>query len=64
MTPLGGEVVERPPRVREVTGSIPGWVIPKTIKMVVIAALLCAEGSGVSINRSVVLFIYPGNAMI
>ena len=28
----GGLGVERPPRVREVVGSIPGRVIPKTLK--------------------------------
>ena len=30
---LGDVVVERPPRVREVAGSIPGRVISKTLKM-------------------------------
>ena len=41
---LGCKVVERPPRVRDVAGSIPGRVIPMTFKMEVMAALLCAEG--------------------
>ena len=34
VTRLGSLVVERPLRVREVVGSIPGWVIPKNLKMV------------------------------
>ena len=35
---LGGLVVARSPRVREVVGSIPGRVIPKTLKLVVAAS--------------------------
>ena len=34
------EVVEHPLLVWEVAGFIPGWVIPKTLKTVVTAALL------------------------
>ena len=34
------------PRMREVAGSIPSQAIPKTLKMVVIAALLGAQGCG------------------
>ena len=45
-----GVFVERPPRVREVVGSIPGRVIPKTLKMVVMTALLGAQGCGVIIT--------------
>ena len=33
---LGGVVVECPPGAQEVTGRFPVWVIPKTLKMVVI----------------------------
>ena len=47
---IGGVVVERPPRVREVAGSITGRVIPTTLKTVVMAALLVAQGCGVSIT--------------
>ena len=36
-------MVERPPRVREVVGSIPGRVIPNTLESVVVAALHGAE---------------------
>ena len=39
MTAPGGLVVERSPGVREVTGSIPGQVIPKTLKMGLYASL-------------------------
>jgi hypothetical protein len=34
----GGLVVPRSPRVQEVVGSIPGRVIPKTLKLVVAAS--------------------------
>ena len=47
---LGGVVVKCPPHLREVAGSIPGWSIPNTLKMVVMAALLGAQGCGVSIT--------------
>ena len=47
---LSGVVVERPPQEWEVASSIPGGVIPKTLKMVVVAALLGAQGCGVSIT--------------
>ena len=43
-------MVERPPQVREEMGSIPGRVIPKTLKMVVVDALLGAQGCAVSIT--------------
>ena len=36
--------------VREIAGSIPGRIIPNTLKMVLIAALLDAQGFGVSIT--------------
>ena len=39
---LCGAVVERQPGMREVTGLIPGRVIPNTLNMVVMAALLGA----------------------
>ena len=45
---LGG--VLRPPRVREVAGLIPGRVIPKTLKMVIVADLLNSQDCGVSIT--------------
>ena len=38
-----GSVVERPLCDREVAGSIPGWVIPKTLKMVLAAFSLGAQ---------------------
>ena len=38
-----GSVVERPLCDREVVGSIPGWVIPKTLKMVLAALSLGAQ---------------------
>ena len=38
-----GSVVERPLCDREVAGSIPGWVIPKTLKMGLAALLLGAQ---------------------
>ena len=42
-TAPGGLVVERSPGVREVVGSIPCRVIPKTLKMVLDASLLSAR---------------------
>ena len=47
-------------------GSIPGKVIPNTLKMVVLAALLGAQGwlAGVRITGPVELVTYPGNAVI
>ena len=39
-TAHGGLVVEHTPGVREVVGSIPDLVIPKTLKMVLDASLL------------------------
>ena len=47
---LGGVVVESRPRVQEVADLIPGRVIPKTLKIVVMAAILVAWGCGVSIT--------------
>ena len=44
---LGCVVVGLPLRVREVVISIPGRVKPNTLKMVVIAALLGAQGCGI-----------------
>ena len=42
---LGDVVVERPAAGKDVTGWIPGRVIPKTfLKMIVMAALLGAKG--------------------
>ena len=38
-----GVVVERPLAVREVGGSIPGRVKPKTLKLVVMASFLGAQ---------------------
>ena len=37
-------MVERPPRVREVTRSIPGRIIPTTLKIVEMVAFLDAQG--------------------
>ena len=45
-----GLVVERPPGDRKVGGSIPGWAIPKTFKMVVITSLLGAQALRVNIT--------------
>ena len=39
----GGLVIELSPGVREVVGLIPGWVMPKTLKMVFDASLLSAQ---------------------
>ena len=47
---LRGSVVERPLADREVGGSIPGRVRPKTLKLVVIASLLGAQGLRVRIT--------------
>ena len=47
---LGVVVVERPPRVREVAGSIPGRVLPKALRKVIMATLLGAQGCGDSIT--------------
>ena len=45
------QVVERPLSVREAAGSIPGRVIPKTLKkMVVMAALLDAQDLGLALR--------------
>ena len=66
---LGGAVVECPPRVSEVPDLIPGRVIPKTLKMIVMAAILGTRGYGigfalrlayVQIQGPVVLVTYPG----
>ena len=40
MTAPSGPVVECAPCVQEVVGSFPGWVIPKTLKMLFKASLL------------------------
>ena len=42
-------VIESPPLVLEVEGSNPSRVIPKTLKMLMMAALLGAQGCGASI---------------
>ena len=45
------QVVERPLSVREAAGSIPGRVIPKTFKkMVVMASLLDAQDLGLALR--------------
>ena len=45
---LGGVVLKRQPRMREVVGLIPGQVIQNTLKMVVLmVALLGAQDCGV-----------------
>ena len=46
----GGIVVERPLQELEVAGSFPGRVLPKTLKIVVMTALLCDQGCGVTIT--------------
>ena len=71
---VNGVVQERPPRVLEVARSIPGRVVPKSLKMVVKAALLGVQDggfsittdwlAGVRINGPGVLATYPGNAVI
>ena len=40
---IAGSVVERPLCDQEVAGSIPGWVIPKTLKMELAALTLGAQ---------------------
>ena len=47
---LGGVVINCPPGVPKVVGSIPDRVIPKTLKMEIMAAHLGALGSGVIIT--------------
>ena len=44
---------DRPPRVREIAGSITCRVLPKTFKKIVVAALLGALVCGVSITADV-----------
>ena len=46
---LGGVVVECLPRLRKVAGLITSRVIPNTLKLVVMAALLGVQGCGVRI---------------
>ena len=41
---LVGEMIDRPPRVRDVAGSIQGRVIPNNLKMVVMDALHWRSG--------------------
>ena len=43
VTAPSGIVVERSPGVREDVGSIPGWVIPKTLEIVLDASLFSAQ---------------------
>ena len=43
-------MVERPLADREVVGSIPSRVIPKTLKMVVMASLLGAQDFGLALQ--------------
>ena len=43
-------VVKRSPLVREVVGSIPGQVLPNTLKVVTMSAVLGSQGYGVSIT--------------
>ena len=45
-----GVMVERPAMIRELAGLIPGRVIPKTLNMIVMAALLGAQCCGLSIT--------------
>ena len=52
---FGGVVVERPPRVSELAGSIPGRVIPKPFKKEVMAALIGAQGCGVRITTDLLV---------
>ena len=52
---LGGVVEERPPRQREVAGSIPGRVIRNTFKIVVITDLLGAQDCGISIRTDLLV---------
>ena len=47
---LGGVMVERPPRLQEVVGSIPVRVIQNTLNIVVMAVLLGAQSCWVSIT--------------
>ena len=58
-------VIERPPRVREIAGSIPDPVIQNTLKMVVMATLLCARVvKWLALRLIVVLVIYPKDVVI
>ena len=43
-------ILERPPRMRQVAGLIPGWVKLKTLKMVVMAAFLGDQVCRVSVT--------------
>ena len=53
---LGGVLVERPARgPRKLMGSIPGRVIPTTLKMVEMVTLLGALGYDVSITTDLLL---------
>ena len=52
---LGGVVAERPFRLREFTGSIPGLVITETLNMIVIASLLGDRGRVVSITTDLLV---------
>ena len=49
---LRGGLVERPPREREVVGSIPGRDGPKSLKLVVVAFSLGAQDYGNSASTS------------
>ena len=60
----GGVVVERPFRLREVVGSILGWVILKTLKMVVMAAFLGTQGCGVSITTDCLVSGYLNGPVV
>ena len=69
---LGGGESERSHRVREVLGSISGRVIPKTLKMVVMAAPLALRVPGLALRLTgwcqdiwtSRLVTYPENAVI
>ena len=52
---LDGVILERPPWVQEVAGSIPGRFIPKTLKMEVTAALLGTQWCGVGLTTDSLL---------
>ena len=45
---LGGVVVKLTPRMGEVAGLIPRQVLPQTLKIVVMAAILDAQGCRVN----------------
>ena len=48
-------MVKRPPRVREVAGSIPDRIIANTLQIVVMSALFGAQGCEASITTDLLV---------